>query len=301
MTLEEEIMAEAKRLGFADAGIAVAAQSETISIFDSWLNNGLAGNMTFLKKHRHIRSDIRNLLPDAKSVIVVAARYPTNPAPGTGFATYARGRDYHTVIKAKLKLLSKFISSRTDSTAHRACVDSAPVLEREWAVRAGIGWLGKQGQVISPNAGCCILLGELLVDIELKPSQRLESRCNSCRLCIEACPTGALQEDGHVNSQLCISYLTIEHRGDIPGSLRKKMGQSLFGCDFCTSVCPWNTKGQNMILDELSGQIMPTPEECMAMTENDFETRFMDSAVLRTGLKQLRRNAFIATDNRNIS
>jgi len=171
------------------------------------------------------------------------------------------------------------------------------VLEREWAVRAGIGWLGRQGQVVSREAGCCILLGELMLDVELAPSCPVENMCGDCRLCVESCPTGALSGDGLGDARKCISYLTIEHEGEIDAGLSGKMGQSLFGCDICTAICPWNRHGDGLVMDELRGKHNPSAQECMEMTEESFRGIFKGTAVFRSGLDRLKRNAGIAVKN----
>lgn len=297
MTTEQQIIAFTREQGFASAGIVTVARSESMEVFLQWLASGNAAGMSYLQRHAALRSDPRELMPSAQSIIVVAAQYPTNRQPGSGFATYARGRDYHDVIREKLKNVALLVEDLCGPSQSRVCVDSAPILEREWAVRAGIGWIGRQGQVVSPDAGSSILLGELLVDVQLEPTARCEAQCGDCRLCVDACPCKAISDDGHVDARRCISYLTIEHAGPIPSELADKMGASLFGCDICTAICPWNNNCELFIMNELEEMPMPSARECVTMTKETFRTRFSDSAVMRSGIDRLQRNARIASDN----
>jgi epoxyqueuosine reductase len=293
--LEREIAAEAKRLGLAAIGFAPACSIDHMDIFEKWLAGGSAAGMDFLNRNKALRTDVRELVPGAKTVIVVAARYPTPSEPGKGFAMHARGQDYHSVIRKKLESLAVFIDRQRPLSAKRICVDSAPILEREWAIRAGIGWRGRQGQIVSPDFGCCLFLGELIVDIDLKPSPPVANQCGDCRLCVEACPTGALARDGLVDARKCISYLTIEHKGDIPAD--SKTGEALFGCDCCTAGCPWNRFGNDRVMPEFEPRSMPDTEECLCMTAAELEKRFANTVVQRTGLDRLRRNARLALEN----
>ena len=305
------ILAEACRLGFAAAGIAAAGPAQSIGVFDAWLASGRAAGMDYLARHREVRADPHALLPSVRSVVVVAARYPSGPngAGGAcdtetrenesrgGFSFYARGRDYHRVIRAKLEDLVAFIS-RAVPIRHRICVDSAPILEREWAARAGVGWIGRQGQVVNAECGGCLFLGEVLVDVELPPTPPTANQCGTCRQCVEACPTGALGEGGHVDARRCISYLTVEHRGPIPPELSGQLGESLFGCDRCTAVCPFNRQGEDRVMPELAAQPMPDAEAILAMTPAEFDLRFNATAVHRLGLERLQRNARLVLANR---
>jgi len=293
MSLDSFIRHESAALGFAAIGFAAAGPCQTFDRFENWLNLGYAGGMTYLARHARLRTDPRQVMPEARSVIVVAARYPAESTISP-FSNYARGRDYHAVLRAKLKQLARSIKVQSRTPLHaRICVDSAPVLEREWAVRAGLGWIGKQGSLVNPDHGCTLFLGELLVNLDLTPSLPVPSRCGTCRRCLEACPTGAIQPDGLVDAQRCIAYLTIEHNGEIPEDLRARMGVSLFGCDRCTVVCPYNRSEDDAILPEFNpaGTTMPTAEQCLALSEVDFQQRFRGTAVYRSGLARLKRNA----------
>ena len=302
MSLESFICAEAVRLGFAAVGLASIGPCQTFERFNTWLNRGYAGGMTYLARHAGLRADPRLVMPEARSIIVVAARYPTAP-PIASFSNYCCGRDYHTVLRSRLKRLAQTLAATVPAPLiFRICVDSAPVLEREWAVRAGLGWIGKQGSLVNPDHGCALFLGELFVNLELVPSLPVPNKCGNCRRCVDACPTGAIQPDGLVDARRCIAYLTIEHDGEIPKDLHPLMGTSLFGCDRCTSVCPYNRYGVDAILSEFNpvGTPMPTAKQCLALSEAEFQQRFRGTAVYRSGLARLQRNAKIAMANHRL-
>jgi epoxyqueuosine reductase len=259
--------------------------------------------MTYLARHALLRTDPRQIMPEARSIIVVAARYPATVRIQP-FSNYMHGHDYHDILRGKLKQLARNLEAQSSVPLRsRICVDSTPVLEREWAVRAGLGWIGKQGSLVNSEWGCTLFLGELLVDLELAPSLTVPSKCGTCRRCAEACPTGAIQPDGLVDARRCIAYLTIEHNGEIPEALQPLMGASLFGCDRCTVVCPFNPAGDAAILPEFNpvGTPMPTAEQCLALNESDFLQRFRGTAVYRSGLARLQRNAKAVISNRGIS
>lgn len=291
-SLAQMITDEALASGFAAVGFASAGPSESMRVYRQWLLDGMAGDMEYLRRHSELRINPSEVAAGVKSIIAVAARYPTNPEPGSGFSMYARGLDYHDVIRSKLRALTEFINARHPLQVHRVCVDSAPLLEREWAIRAGLGWQGKQGQVVSPTAGCCFVLGFLLVDLELPPSEPIPERCGDCHCCTAACPTGAALGEGCVDARRCLSYLTIEHKTLIPDELRTAMSGMLFGCDCCTAVCPWNRRAPAPVMPELEATTPPpSAEEILEMTEDDFDARFKGTAVYRTGLERLKRNA----------
>ncbi len=247
-----DIAALAKELGFVRAAIVPIEAPRRHALYTSWLDAGHAGEMTYLARPDHVdtRADLRAVLDSARSLVVVALAYDRrDPIPPTTLlrgriARYARGEDYHLVMRDKLVLLAERIASELGRpVASRPCVDSAPVLEREWAERAGIGFVAKNTMVIAPGAGSYIVLGELLLDIELPataPTEPPKPRCGSCRSCLDACPTGAFVDAYVLDARRCISYLTIEHHGVIPRELRSSIGTWVFGCDVCQEVCPFN-------------------------------------------------------------
>jgi epoxyqueuosine reductase len=247
-----DVAAVARELGFARAAIVPIEAPRRHALYTSWLAAGHAGEMAYLARPDHIgpRADLRTLLESARSLVVVALAYDRNdPIPVDTLlrgkiARYARGEDYHLVMRDKLVLLAERIAAALGrSVASRPCVDSAPVLEREWAERAGIGFVAKNTMLIAPGAGSYIVLGELLLDVELPATAPLEPtkpRCGSCRSCLDACPTGAFVDAYLLDARRCISYLTIEHHGVIPRELRASIGTWVFGCDICQEVCPFN-------------------------------------------------------------
>jgi epoxyqueuosine reductase len=247
-----DVAAVARELGFARAAIVPIEAPRRHALYTSWLAAGHAGEMAYLARPDHIgpRADLRTLLESARSLVVVALAYDRNdPIPVDTLlrgkiARYARGEDYHLVMRDKLVLLAERIAAALGrSVASRPCVDSAPVLEREWAERAGIGFVAKNTMLIAPGAGSYIVLGELLLDVELPATAPLEPtkpRCGSCRSCLDACPTGAFVDAYLLDARRCISYLTIEHHGVIPRELRTSIGTWVFGCDICQEVCPFN-------------------------------------------------------------
>jgi epoxyqueuosine reductase len=293
--IKSEIEAAALAEGFAAIGFAAADRSETVDIYRDWLDQGYAGGMDYLQRHAPLKEHPEKVAPGVKTVIAVAARYPLNANPEGCFSSSARGLDYHDVIRGKLRRLAFFINNLSELKVHRVCVDSAPLPEREWAVRAGIGWQGKQGQIVSPVAGCCILLGFLLVDVEIEPSTPLENQCGDCRLCLKACPTGAVLGSGVVDARRCLSYLTIEPSAEIPADSQKNLHGALFGCDCCTAVCPWNKSATAPVMAEFEEKVpLPTATEIIEWSEEDFKARFKGTAVYRTGLEHLQRNAAVA-------
>jgi epoxyqueuosine reductase len=242
----------ARELGFHRAAIVPIEPPRRHDVYTSWLAKGHAGDMAYLSAPDHVgtRADLRTLLGAARSLIVVALAYDrVDPIPETSLlrgriARYARGEDYHLVMRDRLVALADRISRELGITvATRACVDSAPVLEREWAERGGLGFIAKNTMLIAPGLGSYVVLGELLVDADLPATAPLDPpkpRCGSCRSCLDACPTGAFVDAYVLDARRCISYLTIEHHGVIPRELRAQIGTWVFGCDICQEVCPFN-------------------------------------------------------------
>ncbi|MCB0771178.1 MAG: tRNA epoxyqueuosine(34) reductase QueG [Flavobacteriales bacterium] len=291
------LKAEAERLGFLACGIAKAEFLEREAPrLEQWLRQGKHGRMGYMANHFDLRLDPRRLLPGARSVISLAYNYHTDgvqedpEAPKV--STYAFGRDYHKVIKKRLEPLMDFIQERFGDVAMRSFVDSAPVLEKAWAERAGIGWRGKHTNVIRQGQGSYFFLCEIIVDLELEPDAPATDHCGTCRRCIEACPTDAITPYG-VDGSRCISYLTIELKESIPEEFAGKMENWAFGCDICQQVCPWNrfsTLHTEPEFDPRPELLALTKDEWYGMTEVLFDRLFEGSAVKRTKYEGLQRN-----------
>jgi epoxyqueuosine reductase len=247
------IAALGRELGFARIAIVPIEPPRRHAVYQSWLASGHAAEMTYLAAPEHVaqRADLRALLATARALIVVALAYDrADPIPADALvrgkiARYARGEDYHLVMRDRLVALADRLAATLGGpVASRPCVDSAPVLEREWAERGGLGFVAKNTMVIAPGIGSYVVLGELLVDAELAPtapSEPSRPRCGTCRSCLDACPTHAFVDAYVLDARRCISYLTIEHHGAIPRELRASIGTWVFGCDVCQEVCPFNT------------------------------------------------------------
>lgn len=287
------IKRRAEELGFSACGIAKAeaVSADVRKGFEEWIASGAHGEMGYMARNLEKRMDPTLLVEGCRSIIVVAQNYfPAAASPQ--ISRYAQGRDYHSVVKEKLFKLLEFINSIVP-TKGRAFCDSAPVLERYWAVQAGLGTCGRNRQLIIPGCGTHFFLGELLIDVEAECDTPLkESLCNGCNACIRNCPAGALGENG-LDARRCLSYLTIEYRGELPAATGEKLGECFYGCDRCQSVCPHNRAAQ----PHNEPQFAPS-EELLAMQRSDwegltkkkFDTLFNDSAVQRCGYEQLLRN-----------
>lgn len=297
-----ELKAEALRLGFSACGIAPAdaVDDATATSFRHWLSEGKAADMTYMGNYLDKRLDPRLLLEGARSVVSVALNYyPEQKIEENEYqlAWYAYGKDYHDVMKAKLAALQAFIGAPLLS---RAFCDTAPLLERYWAWRAGLGWIGKNTQLILPRAGSCFFLGELLIAAEADAyDSPMRNRCGSCTRCLQACPTGALEAPYSLHSGRCLSYLTIEYRGDFPPDRAKEMGQKIYGCDDCLKACPWNRFATPCHTPEFH----PSPTlltmkraDWHALTEEQYKTLFKGSAVKRAKYAGLMRNIESAKD-----
>ncbi|MEK7253463.1 MAG: tRNA epoxyqueuosine(34) reductase QueG [Bacteroidota bacterium] len=294
------IRQEAARLGFSFIGIAKAQPfDEEARRLEAWLRQGFHGKMKYMENHFDLRTDPAKLVPNAKSVVILMHNYfpqekqadPDAPK----IARYAYGEDYHFVLKKKLKALLQFIRENIGEVAGRCFVDSAPVLERDWAKRAGLGWTGKNTLLIRPGAGSYFFLAELILDLELPADQPMQDHCGTCRRCIEACPTEAISPQGYLlDASKCISYLTIELRDEtLSAEFSGKMKNWAFGCDICQEVCPWNRFSKPH--DEPAFEPKPeltnmTKREWEEITEEVFQKIFKNSAVKRTKYEGLKRN-----------
>ncbi|MEO8588455.1 MAG: tRNA epoxyqueuosine(34) reductase QueG [Flavobacteriales bacterium] len=291
------VKAEAHRLGFLACGIARAGfLEEEAPRLERWLREGKQGAMGYMANHFDLRLDPRELVPGAKSVISLAYNYHTAPAQedpeAPKLSTYAYGRDYHKVVRKRLKPLMAFIAAQFGEVAMRAFVDSGPVMEKAWAQRSGLGWIGKHTNVIRQGAGSFFFLCEIVIDLELEPDPPATDHCGTCRRCIDACPTDAITPY-QVDGTKCISYLTIELKDAIPQEFSGRMANWVFGCDICQQVCPWNRFSK----PHSEPEFKPKPElmalsssEWNGMTEVVFDRLFEGSAVKRTKYTGLERN-----------
>jgi len=295
----EMIKAEAKRLGFSFCGIAKAQFLEQEAPkLEQWLKDGKNGKMDYMQNHFDKRLDPRLLVEDAKSVISVSLNYYTNERQedesAPKISKYAFGIDYHFVLKHKLKALLGFIRTEIGEVNGRAFVDSAPVLDKVWAQKAGLGWLGKHSNLIAKQTGSFFFLGELIIDLDLTPDTPfITDHCGDCTKCIEACPTEAIVSPYVVDGSKCISYLTIELKEQIPTEFKGKMDNWMFGCDVCQDVCPWNrfaVPNQEKEFTPHLDLLGLKKGDWQEITHEIFQTIFKNSAVKRTKLEGLKRN-----------
>jgi len=295
----ELIKAEAQNLGFLFCGIAKAAfLEEEAPRLEAWLNKNMHGEMQYMENHFDKRLDPRLLVDGAKSVISLGLNYYTDNTQADPLAPkiskYAYGQDYHTVIKDKLKQLLQTINEKIGEVGGRAFVDSAPVLDKAWAKKAGLGWIGKNTNLINQKTGSFFFLAELIVDIELEYDiEPTADHCGTCTRCIDACPTDAIVGPYVVDGSRCISYLTIELKNEIPQEFKGKMDDWMFGCDICQDVCPWNKF--SVIHNEPSFDPHPdllhlNSNDLKEITEDVFQKVFKNSAVKRTKFAGLKRN-----------
>lgn len=302
------------RLGFDRVGIAPAGPIRRGDYLRQWLALGRAGRMAYLHRNLDKRMDPSGMLPGARSIIVVAMSYrpaadvagkdsPT-AAEGLGrIARYAWGLDYHAVLRERLRrFVDRLRSEGGEPFDARICVDTAPIVEREIAEAAGIGWIGKNTLVLHECLGSYLFLGEIITTLALEPDEPVANRCGSCTACLDACPTGALVEPHRMDASRCISYLTIEHRGEIPEEFREAIGPWLYGCDICQEVCPFNRKApptrEPAFAPRPPAPAVP-PGEIGQWTLDDYRRATSDRAMRRASLEMLRRNAAIVQHNLN--
>jgi epoxyqueuosine reductase len=307
----ERIRAWALEAGFDRAGVAHLAPTATGPAFQSWLARGDHAGMGYLERRLEARLAPSTLLEGARSVVCVALRY----APLAGdhepagdlwprVARYARGRDYHELMSERLDALASRIGEAFPGAASRRYVDTGPVLERELAARAGLGVVGKNTCLLDRELGSWFLLGELLLTLDLTPDEPLADLCGGCTLCLDACPTGALPEPYRLDSNRCISYWTIEHRGPLPAAARELAGDWVFGCDVCQEVCPWNRRRHAVgPADHPELMLPPARRELdlaglLGISRDDYVERFRGSPMKRARREGLQRNAAVAMGNR---
>ncbi|HEV2210131.1 MAG TPA: tRNA epoxyqueuosine(34) reductase QueG [Verrucomicrobiae bacterium] len=306
--MNETIRCRARELGFDDCRITTAAAPDSAPHFERWLDAGRHGEMGYLQRNASKRVAPERVLPGAQSIIVLAINYApgaaTEPGPAQGkglIARYARYTDYHAVLADKLKTLSAFVD-QLGSTGTRSLwyVDTGPVLERDLAQRAGLGFIGKHTNLISRRHGNWIFLCEILTTLRLPPDAPEKNRCGSCTRCLTACPTGAITAPFELDARRCISYLTIELKGPIPVELRPLLGNRIYGCDDCLAVCPWNRFARESSLMKTQARPdLASPElvELLALDDAEFRQRFAGTPVLRAKRRGLLRNVCVALGN----
>ena len=327
MYLSQAVKQHARELGFDLVAIAPAGPSPDWARYRAWLDAGRAGEMGYLARHAVPKQDPRALLPEARSIILVGLNYAQHldqallEDPGRGrISLYALGSDYHKIMRKALIKLDGWLAAQSGRSGRgRAFVDSAPVLERSWASRAGLGFIGKNACLIHPEQGSWFFLGGLLTPEALTPdpppqvSHKNDGQdvtwhftdgqvgtCGACTRCLDVCPTGALTAPRQLDARLCISYLTIEQRGPIPRHLRPKLGNWVFGCDLCQEVCPWNRRARatsHPRLQPHSDRIAPPLPELLALDEPAFLARFAGSPVMRAKWAGFMRNVCVAAGN----
>jgi epoxyqueuosine reductase len=321
MSLTQDIKNEAKRLGFPLVGITTPERPSHWANFESWLKAGRHGEMTYLatERARLCRADPCRLLPDCSTILVLGIPYQpkVKPTQTVGrrasstylgkIASYAWGKDYHEVLPRRMQTLVSFIESLLGhAIASRWYTDTGPLLERDLAQRAGLGWIGKNTCLIHPHLGSYIFLAEILLDIQLEPDPPfIPDRCGTCTRCMNACPTGCILPDRTLDARRCIAYLTIELKGAVPVELRHAIDESVFGCDICQEVCPWNKASAHIpnstkILDEFSGTPGVRKHELVSelrLTSGEFYQKFKDSPVKRAKRLGYLRNVVLALGN----
>jgi len=307
--ITRSIKHKAIELGFDVVGVSPVENYPENQFYKEWLARGFAGEMSYMERNAEKREDIRNIMSDAISVISCGLNYNTdNPysidesdKTRGWISRYAWGDDYHDCIKKKLLLLEKHVNDLApEGMRSKAYVDTGPVLERVYAKYSGIGWYGKNTCLINQDIGSWIFIGEIITNIELEYDSPVPDRCGTCTMCIDACPTDALREPYVLDSNLCISYLTIELKGKIPMRLRDKIDNNIYGCDICQDVCPWNRKAEvteSPYFMPRSGLYNPELSYLSQLTLNDFRNLFKNSPVKRAKRKGFIRNVMVAIGN----
>jgi epoxyqueuosine reductase len=312
MNLSQMIQAQAHNLGFSLVGVATPDTLAHEDVFKLWLDQGQHGEMAYMNttRSRESRAHPLKILPECRSVLIMGVQYPppviSVPSLPSNFqgrvAAYAWGADYHDVLPSRLKGLIALIEEfTTHPVLHRYYTDTGPILERELAQRAGMGWIGKNTCLINPTHGSYYLLAEVLLGLELEPNDSFPyDRCGTCQRCISACPTHCILPDRTLDARRCISYLTIELKGTIPLDLRSKMGGWVFGCDICQQVCPWNrfvSRAADPEIFPATSQASPNLIEELALSPQEFNVRYRSSPLKRTKRRGFLRNIAVALGN----
>lgn len=306
MRIEERLKSQARALGFDLVGVARLGPAETAPLFDEWLARGFAGDMSYLERGADKRGDPRRVFANVSSAVVVGMNYG-GTAPAGPVARYARGDDYHDVMTERLRALHAWLNAELGrDVAGKAYVDTGPILERDLARKAGLGWFGRNTMLINPEMGSFFFIGALLLDVELAPDAPFEAdRCGTCTRCLDACPTDAFVAPHVLDATRCISYLTIELKGDIPEELHAGVGANVYGCDICQDVCPWNVR---FSLDAREAAFAPRESiggknartlarDVLAMDDESFRAAFRNSPMKRAKLRGLQRNSAVVLGN----
>jgi epoxyqueuosine reductase len=300
---KNEIIKIALEVGFDDIKFAeIKPWDQEFKLFEDWLNKKYHADMHYLERNRHLRNDPTEIFPSAKTILVTATNYYTSyhhsEKDGYGkMSRYAWGEDYHKVIKKMLKRLLQGIKMIDPQSESRYFVDSGPVLEKQWAVRSGMGWQGKNGLIIHPQLGTWFFLGVILTSLDIPPDNPYDKNlCKECTKCIDSCPTKAIITPNVIDANKCIAYHTIESssENEIPEEIKANMNSWLYGCDICQNICPWNFKVKPTSKTEFYPDSVPIEfnlDDVLDMNEDEFNTKFSSSPIKRLGLKGLQRNA----------
>jgi len=300
-----EIRAAAQAAGFDRCGFARLGPVPHAAFLRGWLDAGNAAGMAYLEKGYEKRLDPRRILSSARSVVSLAVRYAPPPLPRIDWkselrgriAAYALGGDYHPRIEAQLDGLASIVRRLAPGIEVKRSVDVGAVLEREWAAESGVGWFGKNTNILHTADGSYFFLAELITNLDIESDPPAEDRCGTCTRCLDRCPTGALRPGYELDARLCISYWTIEHRGPIPVELRPALGPWVFGCDICQEVCPWNDKAPLAATPSADDSLQPFLPELLRLDDDGFRERFRRTALWRTKRASLARNVVVALGN----
>jgi epoxyqueuosine reductase len=302
LALTEAVRSRALSVGFDRVAVGPPGPAPHADSFEAWLDAGYAGGMDYLGRTRRERGDPEALLPGCRAVVAMALAYgPREDDPSwTGVSRYARGVDYHDLMRPRLAAVAELLrEAGGPGVATRLAVDTSAVLERDLAARAGLGWIGKNTNLIAPGTGSYFFIGTVLTTAALVPDGPVADHCGTCTACLDACPTAAFVRPWVLDARRCLSYLTIEHRGDVPDEWKPAMDEWLFGCDVCQEVCPWNRKAPNA-RDPALAPTAPLPdlETLLSLDETAFRTRFRGSAMIRAKRAGIARNAALLLGNR---